>query len=72
MSFKTYEKVELAFWDAIIYMLDEIKPVRLVVQKTYHSFENGALKQLASASLVAAMAGFLSGISLFLIATLLK
>lgn len=72
MSIKAYEKVELAFWNTIIYMLDEIKPVRLVVQKTYHSFESGALIQLASASLVAALTGFLSGIFFFMIVLILR
>lgn len=72
MNIKAYEKVELSFWNTVIYMMDEIKLVRLLVQKTYRSIENGALKQLASASLIAAIAGFLCGVSLFMVAIIIK
>ncbi|MCC6146309.1 MAG: hypothetical protein IT308_01945 [Anaerolineaceae bacterium] len=67
MIFKAIEKIQLAFWNTVIYVLDEIKPARLIVQKTYWSFENGSLQQILSTSLFVSLAGFLSGIFLFLV-----
>lgn len=67
MIFKTIAKIQLAFWNTVIYILDEIKPARLIIQKAYGSFENGSLQQVLSTSLIVSLAGFLSGIFLFLV-----
>lgn len=62
-----YQKVELAFWDTVIYMLDEVKPIQFVVRTAYRYLQGSSLRQLTATILKVALAGFLSGISLFLL-----
>ena len=71
MNYTVTQKVELAFWDTIIYILDEVKPIQVIVQTVYRNYKDGSLRRLAAATLQVAVAGLLSGISLFLLISLI-
>lgn len=71
MIYDLFQKIQLKFWDAIIYALDEIKPARHIVQDTYRLIEDGSLRRFTITSLKVALAGLLSGVAFFLIFTII-
>jgi hypothetical protein len=67
MVIKVIKRVQIAFWDLVIYSLSEIEPVRQVIAKSYNIFENLELKALFPYVLKAGVAGFCFGILLYII-----
>lgn len=67
MFLKVFNKLEIAFWDFIIYALDEIQPVRLIVQKSYLFFERSDLHKILSTTVIVGLAGFCFGIGAFIV-----
>jgi hypothetical protein len=67
MVIRVIKRVQIAFWDLVIYALSDIKPLRQVIANGYNIFENLELKALTPYVLKAGVAGFCFGILLYII-----
>ena len=65
MTVKFYNRIEIAFWDVVIEHLGESEPLRDLVRRGYRVIrDTETLKMLLSLSVIA-VAGFLTGVVLF-------
>ncbi len=66
MTVKFYNRIELAFWDVVIEYLGESETLRNLVRQGYHfTRDKETLKTLLALG-VMAVAGFFTGVMLFM------
>jgi hypothetical protein len=67
MVLKTIKRIQIAFWDLVIFALSEFKPLRQVITKSYDIFEILELRAILPYMLKAGVAGFCFGILMYII-----
>ncbi len=71
MQMNLTQKLELAFWDIIIFNLSRYTFIRRVLHSGYKFFDHTSMRSLAKVAVVVAAIGFISGFGTTIIFTMI-